>query len=214
MLSVIIRTKNGEPYLLDVLRPLVAAAADGAVRDVVFFDMGSRDGTAMIADAAGAIMQPVPDDSASATDAALQAAHRADWVLMLDQATVLTSGWLDEAMSFVERQNRIRTPNRMLSAAFRPEHEPELGSTDVKRRATVLFANRVLSVGKLSQGLLTRRVHLRGAGAPRIDWRAPDPSVRLPNLMRLRSCTHLAQPMEPMAQTQSVPAGETVAEAR
>ena len=93
MLSVIIRTKNGEPYLLDVLRPLVAAAADGAVRDVVFFDTGSRDGTAMIADAAGAIMQPVPDDSASATGAALQAAHRADWVLMLDQATVLTSGW-------------------------------------------------------------------------------------------------------------------------
>ena len=84
----------------------------------------------------------------------------------------------------------------------------------MKRRATVLFANRVLSVGKLSQGLLTRRVNLRGAGAPRIDWRAADPSVRLPNLMRLRSCTHLAQPMEPMAQTESGPAGETVAEAR
>ncbi|MEM1284607.1 MAG: glycosyltransferase [Pseudomonadota bacterium] len=212
MLSVIIHTKNGEPYLLDVLRPLVAAAADGAVRDVVFFDLGSRDGTAMIADAAGAIMVPVPKEREKATDVALKSAHRADWVLMLDQATVLTAGWLEEAMSFVERQNRIRTPNRMLSAAFRPEHEPELGSADVKRRASVVFANRVLSVGRLSQGLLARRSHLRGVSAPSIDWRAADPAVKLPNLMRLRSCTHLAQPMEPLEEPENLATGETVAE--
>jgi glycosyltransferase involved in cell wall biosynthesis len=54
MLSVIIRTHNGENVLLDVLRPLVAAAAEGVVRDVVFLDIGSNDGTPQIADAAGA----------------------------------------------------------------------------------------------------------------------------------------------------------------
>jgi hypothetical protein len=198
MLSVIIRTRNGENVLLDVLRPLVAAAAEGMVRDVVFLDMGSVDGTAQIADAAGATFL-AGKAAANPTDLALAEASRGPWVLMLDQATVLSAGWLDETLSFVERQERVTTQRGRLSAVFRPEHEPEIGSADVRRRASVLLSNRVFSVGKLSQGVLVRRTDLTSKDAPTIQWAAQDPSISLPNLLRLRSRTHLAQPMVPPA---------------
>lgn len=197
MLSVIIRTHNGENVLLDVLRPLVSAAAEGVVRDVVFLDVGSNDGTSQIADAAGATFLQAPEDAAIQTETALATAHRANWVMLLDQTTVLAPGWLDETISFVERQERVKTARGKLAAVFRPEHEPEIGSADVRRRALVLMSNRLLSIAKLSQGLMARRSDFHGDTTPAIDWMARDPSIRLPNLLRLRSRTHLAQPMEP-----------------
>jgi hypothetical protein len=202
MLSVIIRTHNGENVLLDVLRPLVAAAAEGVVRDVVFLDVGSNDGTDAIADAAGATFL-APQEPSDPTGQALQAAHRGHWVMLLDQATVLSPGWLDETLSFVERQERVKTARGKLSAVYRPEHEPEVGSADVRRRMVILVANRLMSVAKLSQGIVLRRADLDGPAAPTIDWTARDPSIRLANLLRLRSRTHLAQPIEPLAKAQA-----------
>lgn len=199
MLSVIIRTHNSENVLLDVLRPLVSAAAEGAVRDVCFFDLGSTDGTQTIADAAGATMITAPDDAGRRTRAALEAAHRADWIMLLDQTTVLAPGWLAESVSLVERQERVKSRKAMISAVFRPEHEPEAGSADMRRRAGVLLANRLLSTAKLSQGILVRRSDLMGEAGSRFDWNAPDPGLRLPGLLRLRSRTHLAQPIEPLS---------------
>ncbi len=198
MLSVIIRTRNGENVLLDVLRPLVAAAAEGIVRDVVFLDLASSDGTAQIADAAGATYVQANADPQSLTEQALNAAHRASWVMLLDQTSVLSPGWLDETVSFVERQERAKTARGQLCAVYRPEHEPEIGSGDVRRRLGVLLANRLFNAAKLSQGIVVRRSWLQGDKAPRIDWEAPDPSVRLQNILRLRSRTHLAQPIEPL----------------
>ena len=197
MLSVIIRTHNGENVLLDVLRPLVSAAAEGVVRDVVFLDVGSKDGTAQIADAAGATFIHAPKEKAGWTETALATAHRADWLMFLDQTTVLMPGWLDETISFLERQERVKTARGKLSAVFRPEHEPEIGSADVRRRALVLISNRLFSTARLSQGIMARRSDFHGEAAPAIDWRANDPSIRLPNLLRLRSRTHLAQPLDP-----------------
>ncbi|MFN3226887.1 MAG: glycosyltransferase [Hyphomicrobiales bacterium] len=202
MLSVIIRTHNGENVLLDVLRPLVAAAAEGVVRDVVFLDIGSNDGTPQIADAAGATFLPakgLPDQ----TDQALKAAHRGHWIMLLDQTTVLSPGWLDETLSFVERQERVRSARGKLTAVYRPEHEPEAGSADVRRRMLILAANRLFSLAKLSQGIVLRRADFEGNSPPRIDWESKDPSIRLTNLLRLRSRTHLAQPMEPLAKAES-----------
>lgn len=196
MLSVLIRTNNGEDVLLDVLRPLVSAAAEGVVRDVCFFDLGSTDGTHTIADAAGAMMITAPDDANHRTSAALDAAPRADWILLLDQTTVLVPGWLPEAISFVERQERVKSRKALLSAVFRPEHEPESGSADLRRRVGVLMANRLLSTAKLSQGVLVRRAELAGDAGARFDWSAADPAIRLRPLLRLRSRSHLAQPTE------------------
>lgn len=196
MLSVIIRTHNGENVLLDVLRPLVSAAAEGAVRDVCFFDMGSTDGTQTIADAAGATMITATDDADRRTRAALEAAHRADWIMLLDQTTVLAPGWLAESLSFVERQERVKSAKARMSAVFRPEHEPEAGSADMRRRAGVLVANRLLSTAKLSQGILVRRADLMKEAGSRFNWQVSDPSLRLQGLLRLRSRTHLAQPIE------------------
>jgi hypothetical protein len=208
MLSVIIRTHNGENVLLDVLRPLVAAAAEGVVRDVVFLDIGSNDGTPQIADAAGATFLPargLPDQ----TDQALKAAHRGHWIMLLDQTTVLSPGWLDETLSFVERQARLgNTPRARVSAVYRPEHEPELGSADVRRRMAVLAANWLLSVAKLSQGVVVRRSDLTGPSAPTIRWSDEDPSIRLPQLLRLRSRTHLARPIEPLARAEAAEQGQ------
>jgi glycosyltransferase involved in cell wall biosynthesis len=202
MLSVIIRTHNGENVLLDVLRPLVAAAAEGVVRDVVFLDIGSNDGTPQIADAAGATFLPakgLPDQ----TDQALKAAHRGHWIMLLDQTTVLSPGWLDETLSFVERQERVRSARGKLTAVYRPEHEPEAGSADVRRRMLILAANRLFSLAKLSQGIVLRRADFESDNPPRIDWVSKDPSIRLTNLLRLRSRTHLAQPMEPLAKAEA-----------
>lgn len=196
MLSVLIRTNNGENVLLDVLRPLVSAAAEGVVRDVCFFDLGSTDGTQAIADAAGAMMITAPDDADCRTRAALEAAPRADWVLLLDQITVLVPGWLPEVISFVERQERVKSRKAMMSAVFRPEHEQESGSADLRRLASVLMANRLLSTAKLSQGVLVRRADLLSDASARFDWSAADPAIRLRPLLRLRSRSHLAQPME------------------
>lgn len=196
MISVILRTCNGEQVLLDVLRPLVSAAAEGVVRDVCFLDLGSTDGTAMIADAAGALMVNAPEDASTHTRTALETAHRADWILLLDQMTVLAPGWLAEATSFVERQGRVKSRKGMMSAVFRPELEPESGSADLRRRVGVLVANRLLSTAKLSQGILLRRSDLMGEMGRRLNWRAADPGLRLPALTRLRSRSHLAQPID------------------
>ncbi|MFK7793594.1 MAG: hypothetical protein AB8B88_13100 [Devosiaceae bacterium] len=200
MLSVIIRTRNGEAVLLDVLRPLVAAAAEGIVRDVVFLDLASTDGTAQIADASGATYLAATGNADAHTQQALTAAHRAPWVMLLDQATVLSSGWQDEAVSFVERQERVKTSRGQLSAVFRPEHEPESGNADVRRRLAILAANRLFGTARLSQGILVRRSVLQGEQGRAIKWSAADPAVRLPNILRLRSRTHLAQPIGPLDQ--------------
>jgi hypothetical protein len=45
--------------------------------------------------------------------------------MLLDQTTVLSPGWLDETLSFVERQERVRSARGKLTAVYRPEHEPE-----------------------------------------------------------------------------------------
>lgn len=210
MLSVVIRTNNGEQLLPEVLRPLISAAAEGVVRDVVFLDLGSRDGTAMIADTAGAAMVSAKSDG---FDGALAQAHRGSWLLLLDQNTVLAAGWMEESVGFVERQDRLRVSQSRSAACFRPEHEPELGSGDLRRRITVLATNRLASRAFLSQGILVRRAVLMGARAPVINWREGEPTMTAPGLMRLRSRSYLARPLPaPKDEMMSAPRGAQVAD--
>jgi hypothetical protein len=199
MLSVIMRTHNGEGVLIDALRPLIAGAAEGVVRDVVFLDLGSKDATAQLADAVGATMLPASGEPARDTARALEVAHRANWVMLLDQASVLNHGWLGECLSFVERQERQAGAGAPLAAVFRPQHEPERGSADLRRRLGVLVSNRLFSTALLSQGIVIRRSQLAGRASAAIRWNAAEPSIRVDNLLRLRSLTTMARPIEPVA---------------
>jgi GT2 family glycosyltransferase len=198
MLSVIIRTFNGERFLLDVLSPLVSGAADGAVRDVAFLDLGSSDGTQRVADVAGAEMVRVESEperiGAGPLARALKVAHRGEWVMLLDQTTVLGHGWLSELLHFIERQNRVSSQRARMTAAFRPEHQPELGSADVIRRTGIVLANRLFNRARLSQGVVVRRSDLAHDKAARIDWQAADPIVHAGNLLRLRTRSLVAEP--------------------
>lgn len=101
MITVLIETLNDEVDLAHALAALVPAATEGVVRDVIVIDHGSRDGTLVIADAAGCTIV-----EARAGDAPLRyAAERAkgDWLLFLPPSSVLPPGWQGEAMAFVDR---------------------------------------------------------------------------------------------------------------
>ncbi|MEO1200476.1 MAG: TIGR04283 family arsenosugar biosynthesis glycosyltransferase [Pseudomonadota bacterium] len=101
MLSVIVPTLNAEAGLPRTLAPLVPAAADGLVRQVVITDGGSTDATVMIADETGCDLVSAP--RGRGTQLAAGARHaRADWLLFLHADTTLDEGWIREASAFIE----------------------------------------------------------------------------------------------------------------
>lgn len=197
MLSVIVRTKNAESVLLESLRPLISAAAEGIVLDVSFADVGSQDGTRVIADAAGADFVSLGDQL---TQRALASAHRGDWLLLVDQATVLTSAGLMEAVGVIERHGRFGRSNRPSSACFRPEGEGPRSLNEMRRQAGILLGNTLASRAWIEQGVLVHRSELTGVKGPELDWAAESPSLKLPGLLRLRSFSRIADPVPPEKQ--------------
>ena len=53
MITAILTTRDNEIDLAFALAPLVSAAVEGVLREVIVVDDGSRDGTVAVADAAG-----------------------------------------------------------------------------------------------------------------------------------------------------------------
>ncbi len=114
MLTVIFETRNDEDRLARALVPLVSAASEGFVRDVVVVDHGSTDGTLAVADTAGcmvvAAQRVLPwgrDKWADGgVDSALRRAAmvaRGEWVLMLRiDRRPLPQGWQACAQSHLE----------------------------------------------------------------------------------------------------------------
>ena len=70
MISVIFATKDDEAGLAWSLAALVPAATEGIVRDVTVVDDGSRDGTLVVADAAGCSILSGRDGEGQASAAA------------------------------------------------------------------------------------------------------------------------------------------------
>lgn len=105
MISVVVATLNSETDLPHTLAPLVAAAVDGLVREVVVADGGSTDLTLEIADDAGAriVRGPLADGVAAA---------KSEWLLVLFPGLRLEEGW-ERAVS----THMARRPDR--AAAFR-----------------------------------------------------------------------------------------------
>ena len=110
MISVVIPARNAEHTLAHTLASLVPPAVDGIVRQVIVVDGGSTDGTARIADLAGAdIVTSTPGRGSQLAQGA--AAARFPWLLFLNADTALEDGWERAATAFMRRVDRgERTP--------------------------------------------------------------------------------------------------------
>jgi glycosyltransferase involved in cell wall biosynthesis len=104
MITVVIPTLDSERSLVPTLAALVQGSAEGLVREVLFADGGSRDGTRAIADAAGCEIVAGPSDEGLRLAAAAQAA-RSDWILFLDPGAILEEIWTREVGVFVAGKN-------------------------------------------------------------------------------------------------------------
>ncbi len=105
MISVIIPARNAEHTLAPTLSALVPAAVDGIIRQVIVVDGGSTDGTADVADQAGAdVVVSTPGRGGQLAQGAAMA--RFPWLLFLNADTVLEEGWERSATSFMRRVDR------------------------------------------------------------------------------------------------------------
>jgi len=105
MLSVIIATHESERPLVHTLAALIPGATAGLVHQVIVADGGSRDETAAVADVAGCHFH-VTSGSAGARFNCAAASARAPWLLFLRAGVVLDRGWINEARSFIEEEDR------------------------------------------------------------------------------------------------------------
>ncbi|MBB5751972.1 glycosyltransferase [Prosthecomicrobium pneumaticum] len=144
MISVILPTRDDETALAYALAALVPAAADGTIREVIVVDLGSTDGTAAVADAAGcrfvAARGPLGAELASAADSA-----RSDWLLFISPRVVLEPSWQREAQEFIDRTLMAGGGRRLRAAAFRHARagygwRERMGEFGAALRARLLFA--------------------------------------------------------------------------
>jgi rSAM/selenodomain-associated transferase 2 len=116
MISVIIPTLNAEAGLAQTLAALVPAAVDGLVKEVIVIDGGSTDGTAAIAEEAGASFVARSGGRGYQLTAGARRS-RFPWLLFLHADTVLEAGWEREAAAFMDAIDGGRRPPA--AAAFR-----------------------------------------------------------------------------------------------
>ncbi|MBL0937082.1 MAG: glycosyl transferase family 2 [Rhizobiaceae bacterium] len=95
MISVLIETKNDEDGLAKTLASLVSGAVEGLVREVIICDLGSSDGTEVVAEHAGCVFLA----GVRSEDAVARA--RSEWVLMLQPGARLAPGWVEAAREHV-----------------------------------------------------------------------------------------------------------------
>jgi glycosyltransferase involved in cell wall biosynthesis len=92
MISVVVPTLNDETRLVACLAPLVPAAMEGLVRELIIVDGGSTDQTLEIADDAGAFILTGQGDRATRWDLGIAKA-KGPWLLLLEPAVRLEFGW-------------------------------------------------------------------------------------------------------------------------
>mgnify|MGYP001289377404 CR=1 FL=1 len=118
MLSIVIPTLNAEKTLTRTLAALVPAVTTGVVREVIIADGGSTDATEEIAEAAGCEWVSCTGGRGAQLARGAALSHRGDWLLFLDQDTVLEPGWSEELEQLVDRMQRVGRAHDM-AAAYR-----------------------------------------------------------------------------------------------
>jgi hypothetical protein len=164
MITAIFATRDVEMGLAHALHALVPGATEGILREVIVVDGGSRDGTRVVADAAGC---EIVEGSGVAEDDLRRAAERArsDWLLFLSPGCVLDAGWQTEVLEFI---GTAVESGRALSCAavFR------LGRSEYSSRARLAewlatFRTTALAAPYEEQGLLISRALYRSLGGHR-----------------------------------------------
>ncbi|HEX5775426.1 MAG TPA: TIGR04283 family arsenosugar biosynthesis glycosyltransferase [Caulobacteraceae bacterium] len=104
MISVVIPTLDAATTLQRTLAPLVPAAVDGLVREVVVADGGSTDETLELAEDAGARIVSTQRGRGAQLVAGCAAA-RGPWLLVLHADTELADGWAQAAADHIARRS-------------------------------------------------------------------------------------------------------------
>ncbi|WP_343079743.1 TIGR04283 family arsenosugar biosynthesis glycosyltransferase [Ostreiculturibacter nitratireducens] len=105
-LSIIIPTLDAEADLPRCLSALGEGLTEGLIRELVISDGGSSDGTAAIADAAGALLVMGPRGRGGQLGRGA-AVSSGEWLLFLHADTELQPGWATAVLSHM-----ANTPNR------------------------------------------------------------------------------------------------------
>lgn len=101
MISIVIATLDCERPLARTLAALVPGAVDGLVSEAIIADGGSRDGTAIVADAAGCSFIAV-EGSLGLRLKTGAAKARAPFLLFVRPGIVFEANWVGEARMFAE----------------------------------------------------------------------------------------------------------------
>ncbi len=150
MISVVIPTLDAEAGLTATLSALIPATVQGLVREVIIVDGGSKDGTAEIADFAGADFFRAERGRGSQLAAGAERA-RSDWLLFLHADTVLQPGWAQEASGFMERVASGQRPPAAAAFSFALD---DLGAKPRLLEAVVALRCALLRLPYGDQGLL------------------------------------------------------------
>jgi glycosyltransferase involved in cell wall biosynthesis len=149
MLSVIIATDESERALVPTLAALVPGAIQGAIREVIVADKGSRDQTAQVADVAGCRLLVTGAPLAARLREAVAAA-RSTWLMFLRPGIVPDLTWVAETLRFVDEAElsggsgahaavfsaapaTARPALARLAMAFRRRPRPDQGLVIAKR---------------------------------------------------------------------------------
>ena len=167
MLSVVIETKNDEDPLARTLSSLVAAAVEGAVREVIVCDLGSTDRTHHVADHAGCTFLANGGIAAGIRQA------KSEWLLVIEPGARLMDGWADHVAdhtaqhTMAARFSRARADRApFLSRIFSSKRALADGLVITRRQAASLTQN-AHGAEALAKGLAKKRLAAQIATAAR-----------------------------------------------
>ena len=156
---MLIECKDQENALAVTLASLVQGAVEGVVAEVIVLDHGSRDGTAVLADAAGCRFLVNPDLRE------VVASARGDWLLLIEPGARPLLGWIDHVgqhMSVAAQAARMR-PSREYRLPFFARWRRRLSALEhgvlLPKRQAIANARSGNSLESLGRGLAMKRLN-------------------------------------------------------